>query len=255
MRTSRTSLALLRPAAVLALLLPLLAGAAAPPAPTGTPRASWVGSLDTAGRPTSLRVLDSGDGRQATLEFGEPYNCRLQARRSPQADGRTTLALLEANGGPRCNRLNGGTATLAADGTHATLQLPGAAAAAALWKPGQGAAADSATAVTQGRWQTTVTGTDQWPIGLQLVLAAREPGDRGSELAYASPRSCRVPLRHEGSDARGSWYSVLPGNGGQACDRLLGQWLQVSASDGAAQLSFQPGTGECVPACSLQRTP
>lgn len=221
---------------------------------TPTTAATWVGSHAGSGRPWSLRLTDSADERQATLEFGEPYNCRVKAARSAAEGGQVRLAINDANGGYRCNALVGQTATLEVQGAQATLHVPGdTPVTVALWKPGQ-AAGGGADAV-QGRWVGTVTGSNGRPIALRLRLAARDPGDRGSELAYDSPRSCRLPLRYEGTTAQGSWFSALPGPGGQACDRLLGHWLQVQADADATGLQIEPGIGECVPSCSLQRTP
>ncbi|HCT28937.1 MAG TPA: hypothetical protein DIW85_22360 [Stenotrophomonas sp.] len=223
-----------------------------PDATTPTAAASWVGSNADSGRPWSLRLSDSADGRQATLEFGEPYNCRVKAARSLAEDGQVRLAINDANGGYRCNALVGQTATLEVQGAQATLHVPGTTPVA-MWKPGQ--AADSGANAVQGRWVGTMTSSNGQPIALRLRLAARDPGDRGSELAYDSPRSCRAPLRYEGTTAQGSWFSALPGPGGQACDRLIGHWLQVQADADATRLQIEPGIGECVPSCSLQRTP
>lgn len=224
-----------------------------PDATTPTAAATWVGSNAGSGRPWSLRLSDGADGRQVTLEFGEPYNCRVKAARNLAENGQVRLTINDANGGYRCNALVGQIATLEVQGPQATLHVPGTTpVAVAMWKPGQ--ATDGGADAVQGRWVSTVTSNGR-PIALRLRLAARDPGDRGSELAYDSPRSCRAPLRYEGTTAQGSWFSALPGPGGQACDRLIGHWLRVQADADATRLQIEPGIGECVPNCSLQRTP
>lgn len=237
----------------LVLLAPLFAHAQAHPDAV-TP-ATWVG-VDTAdGRPSSVRLALQPASDTAQVVFGEPRNCRLDARLSDQGDGQLHYDLVGANGGRWCNRLYPGRMQVQVRDGQATLQLhgDGAAAEVPLWASGQVPVEAGLPAALSGRWVTRVQSAANVPVGLQLALAGSEPGDLGSSLAYASPRNCRVPLRLEGRTAEGAWYSVRPGNGGAACDRLVGRWIVLQTIDDTARLRIEPAIGECAPGCVLQR--
>lgn len=237
----------------LVLLAPLFAHAQAHP--DAATAATWVG-VDTAdGRPSSVRLALQPASDTAQIVFGEPRNCRLDARLSHQGDGQLQYDLVGANGGRWCNRLYPGSVQLQVGEGQATLQVRSDAAASevSLWASGQVPAAARLPAALAGRWATQVQGAANPPVSLQLTLAGSEPGDLGSSLAYASPRNCRVPLRLEGRTAEGAWYSVRPGNGGAACDRLVGRWIVVQTLADTPRLRIEPAIGECAPGCVLQR--
>jgi len=202
------------------------------------PAAVWVGSDVGSGKPSSLR-LSAGDGADITLAFGEPYNCRVLARRSLRDDGDITLSFLQANGGRHCNALVAEAGLLQVREGNAELLLP-AGVRVALSAAGQYPAPPA-----NGQWAWAAS-------NLRLNLRARDPGDAGSELVYGSPRNCRLALRYEGRNAQGAWFSPLPGNGGQACDRLLGHGLVVTPEGEQLRLRIEPAIDTCQPACVLQ---
>ncbi|WP_312238542.1 hypothetical protein [Stenotrophomonas sp.] len=242
-----------RSLAWLALLVPLFAQAQA--GPDAAAPAAWVGADTLDGRPSSVRLTLQPANDTAQIVFGEPRNCRLDARLSHRGDGQLQYDLVAASGGRWCNRLYPGRVQLQVQGNQATLQVRSdvAAASTAMWASGELPDAASAPGALRGRWLTQVQTAAMQPVMLQLDLAGREPGDAGGTASYASPRNCRVPLRLEGSTADGAWYSVRPGNGGSACDRLVGRWLVVQAGDAATTLRIRPAIGECTPSCVLER--
>lgn len=242
-----------RPLAWLALLVPLFAQAQADP--EAAMPAVWVGTDTLDGRPTSVRLALQPASDTAQIVFGEPRNCRLDARLFHRGDGQLQYDLVGANGGRWCNRLYPGRVQLQVQGNLATLQVRSdvAASSTALWASGEMPDAATAPSALLGRWITRVQTAAIQTVTLQLDVAGREPGDAAGMASYASPRNCRVPLRLEGHTADGAWYSVRPGNGGTACDRLVGRWLVVQAVDEGANLRISPATGECTPNCVLER--
>jgi hypothetical protein len=236
---------------LLTLLVPLLAQAQTH-SDAATP-AAWAGSDSVDARPSSLRLTLQPSTDSLQLAFGEPRNCRLDARLTGTDEGLTQYDVTSVNGGRYCNQLYPGRVRLDVQGARATLQLGNAALPSAwsLWPLGQAPTDAIVPAELRGRWSTTVT---KERIRMSLDLQAQDPGDANSTLVYESPRNCRVALRYEGASAGGSWYSVKPGNGGVACDRLVGRWIIVQASAEGASVRIEPALGEeCVPSCALLR--
>jgi hypothetical protein len=238
---------------LLALFAPLLAQAQAhPDAATPTP---WAGVDIVDARPSSVRLLPQPGSDTLQIVFGQPRNCRLEARPAGGAAGPARYELTGSSGGRYCNQWYPGRMTLDPDTSPARLQLRSGVREASLplWKAGQGQTADTLNAALDGRWTTTVQAADGDDVDLAVQLVGRDPGDTGGSLVYSSPRNCRLPLRFEGNAADGAWFAVLPGNGGAICDRLVGRWLVVQARGEGVAVRFDPANVECTPGCLLGR--
>lgn len=240
---------------LLALFAPLLAQAQGHP--DGAPPAAWAGVDIVDARPSSVRLLPGAGADSLQIAFGQPRNCRLEARTTGGGTGPARYELTGSSGGRYCNQWYPGRMTLDTEAAPARLQLRsgGGEISLLLWGAGHGQAADTLPPALVARWSTTVQAADGADVDLSVQLVGLDPGDTGGSLAYASPRNCRLPLRFEGNAAGGAWFAILSGNGGAICDRLVGRWLVVQPRGEGIAVRIDPANGECTPGCLLARTP
>ncbi|WP_282296989.1 hypothetical protein [Stenotrophomonas sp. PS02289] len=254
--------------ALLTVLAPAVAAAQSSTPSSSTAKAAaapavrplWIGVERVNGRPSPLRVVAQPGKDGVQLAFGPPRPCRVTARPTAQTDGVQRYDLIDSSGG-RCDRWTPGVAVLRTEGDTAQLELRagGLQWVQPLWAAGKVPEEVAMDATLSGRWTSVVHTAGGVDLDLSLRLQGREPGDEGSELVYGSPRNCRVPLRYEGRNDAGTWFAVLPGNGGAFCDALVDRWLVISLRAEAASLRIDAAPdskaiNECVPNCSLGRS-
>lgn len=213
------------------------------------PAEAWAGTDRVGNGPSSIRVTTQSGGL-IQIAFGAPRSCRIEARPTIVDGAFRSFDVTSASGGSFCNRLYPGIATLQEEGgsTLLTVDTDGYRLSAPLlpldassFKDGPGT-----------RWEGLVHGGAR-PVTMQLDLKGGAPGDTRSTLRYGSPRSCTANLAFEGTVGQVQWYSVRPGNGGSACDRLATHRLQVAPVSTGLALQFEGDVSECVLGCLLQK--